>query len=104
MPSLVRCVRLCTAQCLKYVVVANMLSGGEQNPFDAREAKVYQNEGDIAVIGALRAAYEKCDVDAFGRALEEINNAGDKFIREGYRRTPPTAMFVQQCCRRAPLH
>jgi len=27
-------------QCLKYVIVANMLSGGEQNPFDAREAKV----------------------------------------------------------------
>lgn len=68
-------------QCLKYVVVANMLSGGLSNPFDAREAKVYQNEGDIAIIGTLRAAYEKCDVDAFGKALEEINNQGDKFIR-----------------------
>lgn len=68
-------------QCLKYVVVANMLSGGEQNPFDAREAKVYQNEPDIAAIGILRTAYEKCDVDAFGRALDEINKAGDRFIR-----------------------
>lgn len=67
-------------QCLKYVVVANMLSGGEQNPFDAREAKVYQNEPDVAAIGALRAAYEKCDVDAFSAALGEIQQAGDKFI------------------------
>ena len=69
-------------QCLKYVVVANMLSGGLSNPFDAREAKVYQNEADIAIIGTLRAAYEKCDVDAFGKALEDINNQGDKFIRQ----------------------
>lgn len=59
-------------QCLKYVVVANMLSGGEQNPFDAREAKVYQNDADIAAIVGLRAAYEKCDVNAFNAALTEI--------------------------------
>ena len=26
-------------QCLKYVVIANMLAGGIANPFDAREAK-----------------------------------------------------------------
>lgn len=72
-------------QCLKYVVVANMLSGGEQNPFDAREAKVYQNEADVAAIGQLRQAYEKCDVDAFTNALDEIQRAGDTFISEGTR-------------------
>jgi len=67
-------------QCLKYVVIANMLNGGSQNVFDAREAKVYQNEPDIAAIGALRVAYEKCDVDAFGKAMDEINRTGDKFM------------------------
>lgn len=41
---------------------------------------MYQNESDIAAIGALRAAYEKCDVDAFGKSLDEINKQGDKFI------------------------
>lgn len=51
-----------------------------QNPFDAREAKVYQQEGDIAAIGALRASYEKCDVDAFTAALEEAVRDGDKFL------------------------
>jgi len=68
-------------QCLKYVVVANMLSGGEQNPFDAREAKVYQTEPDIAAINGLRTAYEKCDVQAFTAAMQEINKSADKFIR-----------------------
>ncbi len=50
--------------------------------FDAREAKVYQNEPDIAAIGVLRAAYEKCDVDGFGKAMEQINQSGDKFMRQ----------------------
>ena len=59
-----------------------MLSGGEQNVFDAREAKVYQNEPDIAAIVQLRSAYEKCDVDAFGKSMDEINKSGDKFMRQ----------------------
>jgi COP9 signalosome complex subunit 2 len=68
-------------QCLKYVVVANMLSGGEQNPFDAREAKVYQNEPDIAAIVNLRTAFERSDVSAFTASLNEINKSADKFIK-----------------------
>jgi len=67
-------------KCLAYVVVSNMLAGGEQNVFDAREAKVYQNEPDIAAIVQLRAAYEKCDVDAFGKCMDEINKSQDKFM------------------------
>ena len=58
-------------QVLKYLVVANMLAGGEQNPFDAREAKVYQQESDIAAIVGLRLAYEKCDVAAFNTCLSD---------------------------------
>jgi len=68
-------------QCLKYVIVANMLSGGEQNPFDAREAKVYQKDPEIQAIGLLRTAYERCDVPGFGTALDEINRTADDFIR-----------------------
>jgi len=68
-------------QCLKYVIVANMLSNGEQNPFDAREAKVYQKDPEIQAIGQLRTAYEKCDVHGFGASLDEINKTTDDFIR-----------------------
>ena len=59
-------------QCLKYLVVANMLAGGEQNPFDAREAKVLQGEKDVAAIVGLRSAYEKCEVQAFNAHLAAI--------------------------------
>lgn len=52
-----------------------------QNPFDAREAKVYQSEPDIAAIGNLRTAYEKVDVKAFTLALDAFNKTADKFIR-----------------------
>ena len=71
-------------QCLKYVVIANMLSGGEQNPFDAREAKVFQQEADVTAIVSLRAAYERCDVPAFNSALADITadarSLGETFI------------------------
>jgi len=67
--------------CLKYVIVANMLSGGEQNPFDAREAKVYQKDPEIQAIGLLRTAYERCDVLGFASSLAEINRTADEFIQ-----------------------
>jgi len=69
-------------QCLKYVVVSHMLSGSDANPFDAREAKVYQNDKDIEVISQLRSAYEKCDVNGFTRALQEVDKAKDPFINK----------------------
>ena len=69
---------------LKFLVVANMLAGGEQNPFDAREAKVFQAEADIAAIVGLRAAYERCDVAAFQAHLADVvsdaRSSGDAFI------------------------
>lgn len=68
-------------QCLKYVVVSNMLSNGSHNPFDAREAKVYQHDPDISAIVSLRSAYEKCDITTFTNAMEEINKNTDTFIR-----------------------
>jgi COP9 signalosome complex subunit 2 len=69
-------------QCLKYVVVSNMLSGSDANPFDDRAAKVYENDKEIALIGQLRNSFEKCDVNAFNRSLDEINRAKDHFIQK----------------------
>lgn len=67
-------------QCLKYVVVANLLSGGSHNPFDAREAKVYQTDPDIDAVDQMRKAHENMDVTKFNKALEELTKDGDKFI------------------------
>jgi len=68
-------------QCLKYVVVANMLAKADLNPFAAREAKVYQNDPEITPIVALRAAYEKRDVEAFSQCLIDFNRTADAYIR-----------------------
>jgi hypothetical protein len=46
------------APLVRYVVVANMLCGGTHNPFDAREAKVYQSDADIDAVEQLRKAHE----------------------------------------------
>jgi len=67
--------------CLKYVVVANMLAKGELNPFAAREAKVYQNDPEITPIILLRAAYDKRDVEAFGKCLEAFYRTADDYIQ-----------------------
>jgi len=67
-------------QCLKYVVVANMLSKGELNPFSAREAKVYQNDREITPIIQLRAAYDKRDVEGFRKCLEAFYKTADEYI------------------------
>jgi len=67
-------------QCLKYYVIAHMLSNSDANPFDQRETQAYAKDPEIVVIISLRNAYEKCDVPAFGARLYEINKAQDPFI------------------------
>jgi len=67
-------------QCLKYYVIAHMLSRSDTNPFDTREVKVYQSDKDIEAVSQLRLAYEKCDVMMFSRSLDDINKANDRFI------------------------
>eukprot|EP00953_Heterococcus_sp_UTEX-ZZ885_P027392 14695-Heterococcus_DN1.PRE.1 len=56
--------------CLKYVVLANMLALSDINPFAAREAKVYQDEKEVAAMMDLRLAYEGNDLDKFERTLK----------------------------------
>eukprot|EP00515_Schizochytrium_aggregatum_P003165 CAMPEP_0202056624 /NCGR_PEP_ID=MMETSP0963-20130614/24928_1 /ASSEMBLY_ACC=CAM_ASM_000494 /TAXON_ID=4773 /ORGANISM="Schizochytrium aggregatum, Strain ATCC28209" /LENGTH=70 /DNA_ID=CAMNT_0048622391 /DNA_START=1 /DNA_END=210 /DNA_ORIENTATION=- len=41
-------------QCLKYVVLANMIALKDINPFDSREAKVYKDDKDIMAMMRLR--------------------------------------------------
>ncbi|KAF4673046.1 COP9 signalosome complex subunit 2 [Perkinsus olseni] len=58
---------------LKYVVLASMLSLSDINPFDSREAKVYQNDPEVTAMSELRRVYEAGDVKALSRLLH--NNA-----------------------------
>lgn len=69
-------------QCLTYVIVSNMLSGGQQNPFDAREAQVFQKDKEMEPVINLRKAKEKRDVNAFALALADFDKTwGDQWIK-----------------------
>ncbi|CAM9611892.1 unnamed protein product [Choristocarpus tenellus] len=58
-------------ECLKYVVLANMLNLSDINPFAAREAKVFQDEREIVAMMDLRMAYESNDLAKFERTLHD---------------------------------
>ena len=60
--------------CLKYVVLANMLASSDINPFDSREAKVYKDELEITAMVQLRTAYELKDVNQFEKLLANKRN------------------------------
>uniref|UniRef100_A0A7S2V3G5 PCI domain-containing protein n=1 Tax=Fibrocapsa japonica TaxID=94617 RepID=A0A7S2V3G5_9STRA len=68
--------------CLKYVVLANMLALSDINPFAAREAKVYQDAQEILGMMELRAAYDASDLGRFERTLRDRRNRilDDPFI------------------------
>ncbi|RLN97495.1 hypothetical protein BBJ28_00017238 [Nothophytophthora sp. Chile5] len=57
-------------QVLKYVVLANMLASSDINPFDSREAKVYQDVEEIGAMLLLRGAYESNDIVQFEKILK----------------------------------
>ena len=44
------------------MVLANMLSLSDINPFDSREAKVFKDEKEITAMVELRAAYDQVRV------------------------------------------
>jgi len=60
-------------QCLTYVIVANMLSSGNANPFDAPEAKALQQDKEMEPVINIRKAKEKKDVNAFAIALSAFD-------------------------------
>jgi COP9 signalosome complex subunit 2 len=56
-------------QCLKYLVLANMLDLSDIDPFDSPEAKPYMNSTDVTSMTALRRAYTAQDVSEFEAVL-----------------------------------
>jgi COP9 signalosome complex subunit 2 len=62
-------------QCLKYLVLANMLMSGSGqqfiNPFDSTEAKPYKNAPEIVAMTNLVTAYEHSDINTFEKVLRE---------------------------------
>lgn len=68
---------------LKYVVLANMLALSSINPFDSREAKVYQDDPEISAMASLRAAFEQNDINTMDNLLTNPAHRilSDSFIR-----------------------
>ncbi|RVX05068.1 COP9 signalosome complex subunit 2 [Vitis vinifera] len=56
-------------QCLKYLVLANMLMESEVNPFDGQEAKPYKNDPEILAMTNLIAAYQRNEILEFEKIL-----------------------------------
>lgn len=72
-------------QCLKYLVLANMLMESEINPFDSQETKPYANDPQLVVLTSLVHAYQRKDIKDFERILKSNRSSimDDVFIR-GY--------------------
>ena len=49
-------------QVLKYLVLANMLTGSEVNPFDSQETKPYKSDPQIKAMTDLVDAYQRREV------------------------------------------
>jgi COP9 signalosome complex subunit 2 len=71
-------------QCLKYLVLSNMLMLSEINPFDSTEAKPYKNDTEIVAMTKLVNAYEQSDIKTFEKTLKENkkNILDDPFMRD----------------------
>lgn len=57
--------------CLKYLVLATMLSGSKINPFDSNEAKSYQQDPEITAMTELISACTNNDIKQFDRVLKD---------------------------------
>ncbi|KMZ59086.1 COP9 signalosome complex subunit 2 [Zostera marina] len=70
-------------QCLKYLVLANMLMGSQVNPFDGQEAKPYKNDPEILAMTNLVAAYQRNEIIEFEKILRSNRRTimDDLFIR-----------------------
>ena len=71
-------------QCLKYLVLANMLMESEVNPFDAHEARPFKSDPDILIIISLVAAYQRNSIVEFESLLKahHAHISGDPFLRD----------------------
>jgi COP9 signalosome complex subunit 2 len=70
-------------QVLKYLVLANMLTGSEVNPFDSQEAKPYKTDPQIKAMTDLVDAYQRREVFYAEKILKDNHSTimEDAFIR-----------------------
>ncbi|CAG0898859.1 unnamed protein product [Cyprideis torosa] len=70
--------------CLKYLVLANMLTKSGINPFDSQEAKPYKKDPEITAMTNLVQAYQQHNIDEFEKILKSNRRQimDDPFIRE----------------------
>lgn len=68
--------------CLKYLVLANMLAGSQINPFDSQETKPYKNNPQITVMTDLVSAFQSGNIWEFEKILQANKNdlIKDQFI------------------------
>ena len=57
---------------LKYLVLANMLTGSEVNPFDSQETKPYKNDPQIKAMTDLVDAYQRREVHSAEKILRGL--------------------------------
>ena len=71
-------------QCLKYLVLANMLMESEVNPFDAQEARPFRTDPEVVAITSLVAAYQRNSISEFEALLKAHHKQimEDTFIRD----------------------
>jgi COP9 signalosome complex subunit 2 len=60
--------------CLKYVALASMLSKNAVNPFDGREAKVFERDAEIVAMKELRLHLTNNDLVRFEQVLNDRRN------------------------------
>jgi len=70
-------------QVLKYLVLANMLTGSEVNPFDSQETKPYKKDPQVKAMTDLVDAYQRREVHAAEKILADNGSTimDDAFIR-----------------------
>ena len=70
--------------CLKYVALTSMLSKSDINPFDGREAKVFERDHDIVAMTSLRQHLQDNDLKSFESVLKDKKNGinDDAFLMQ----------------------
>ncbi|KAF2896941.1 hypothetical protein ILUMI_09235 [Ignelater luminosus] len=70
--------------CLKYVLLTNMLTNSEINPFDSPEARPYEDLPELVALKNLFLAYNANDIRLFDKILQQNreNIMNDSFIKE----------------------
>lgn len=71
-------------QCLKYLVLANMLMESEVNPFDAQEARPFRTDPEVVAVTSLVSAYQRNSISDFEALLISHHHQimQDSFIRD----------------------